>query len=145
MPFQREENPMNIAARAARWSAANWKQATFGWLAFVIASAALGQAVGVVKLTEREQGSGGSARAQAALAQGGLDQSANETVLVHSAKLTASDATFQQVIARVAGRLAAMTQVKDVRSPIARGNSAQISRDCHSALVQFSMRGSSET
>lgn len=37
---------MNIAARAARWSAANWKNATFGWLAFVIASAALGQAVG---------------------------------------------------------------------------------------------------
>ena len=37
---------MNIAARAARWSAANWKNATFGWLAFVIASAALGQAAG---------------------------------------------------------------------------------------------------
>ena len=59
---------MNIAARAARWSAANWKKATFGWLAFVIASAALGQAVGVVKLTEPEQGTGDSARAQAMLA-----------------------------------------------------------------------------
>jgi hypothetical protein len=46
MPFQREESPVNIAARAARWIAANWKNATFGWLAFVIASAALGQAVG---------------------------------------------------------------------------------------------------
>ena len=96
---------MNIAARAARWSAANWKKATFGWLAFVVASAALGQAVGVVKLTEREQGSGGSARAQATLAQGDLDQSANETVLVHSAGLTASEPTFQHVVARVAGRL----------------------------------------
>jgi hypothetical protein len=39
---------MNIAARAARWSAANWKQATFGWLAFVVAAAVLGHVVGVV-------------------------------------------------------------------------------------------------
>ncbi len=136
---------MNIAARAARWSAANWKKATFGWLAFVIASAALGQAVGLVKLTEREQGTGGSARAQAALAQSDLDQSANETVLVHSARLTASEAKFQGVVAHVAGRLGAMTQVKEVRSPFAPGDGGQISRDRHSALVQFSMRGSSES
>src|SRR5277367_132842 len=136
MAFQREEDPVNIAARAARWSAANWKKATFGWLAFVIASAALGQAVGVVKLTEREQGSGGSARAQAALAQSDLDQSANETVLVHSARLTASEAKFHGVVAHVAGRLGAMTQVQDVRSPFAPGDGGQISRDRHSALVQ---------
>jgi uncharacterized membrane protein YdfJ with MMPL/SSD domain len=145
MPFQRKENPMNIAARAARWSAANWKKATFAWLAFVIASAALGQTVGVVKLTEPEQGNGGSARAQATLAQGDLDQSANETVLVHSARLTASQPTFMQVVARVAGQLGAMPQVKDVRSPFAPDDGGQVSKDRHSALVQFSMRGNSET
>jgi uncharacterized membrane protein YdfJ with MMPL/SSD domain len=145
MTSQREEHPVNIAAQAARWSAANWKKATFGWLAFVIASAALGQAVGVVKLTEREQGSGGSASAQAALAQGDLDQSANETVLVHSARLTAGEAAFRNVVARVALRVGAMPEVTALRSPFAPGDGGQISKDRHSALVQFSMRGSSET
>jgi uncharacterized membrane protein YdfJ with MMPL/SSD domain len=144
MPFQREESPVNIAARAARWSAANWKKATFGWLAFVIASAALGQAVGVVKLTESEQGSGGSARAQATLAHADLDQSANEAVLVQSKTFTASEPTFQHVVARVLGAVAATPQVKDVRSPFASGGAGQISKDRHSALVQFSIRGNSE-
>ena len=32
----------NIAARMGRWSASHWKTATFGWLAFVIASFAIG-------------------------------------------------------------------------------------------------------
>jgi uncharacterized membrane protein YdfJ with MMPL/SSD domain len=145
MPSQRKENPVNIAARAARWSAANWKKATFGWLAFVIASAALGQAVGVVKLTESEQGSGGSARAQATLARAHLDQSANEAVLVQSKSFIASEPTFQHVVARVLGAVAATSQVKDVRSPFASGGGGQISKDRHSALVQLSMRGSSET
>jgi RND superfamily putative drug exporter len=145
MPFQREESPVNIAARAARWSAANWKKATFGWLAFVIASAALGQAVGVVKLTQSGQGNGGSARAQATLARADLDQSANEAVLVQSRSFTASGPTFQHVVARVLSAVAATSQVKDVRSPFASGDGGQISKDRHSALVQFSMRGNPET
>ena len=28
--------PRNLAARMGRWSAAHWKTATFGWLAFVV-------------------------------------------------------------------------------------------------------------
>jgi len=99
---------VNITARAARWSAANWKKATFGWLAFVIVSAALGQAVGAVKLTQSEQGSGESARAQATLRRAGLDQSADETVLVHSAMLTAGEPQFQRVVRRVASGVAAL-------------------------------------
>ena len=31
----------NLAARMGRWSAAHWKKATFGWLAFVIVAFAL--------------------------------------------------------------------------------------------------------
>ena len=52
-----------FAARAARWSAAHWKTATFGWLAFVVAAVAIGSAVGSVKLTDAEQGTGETARA----------------------------------------------------------------------------------
>jgi uncharacterized membrane protein YdfJ with MMPL/SSD domain len=136
---------MNIAARAARWSAANWKQATFGWLAFVVAAAALGHVVGVVKLTESEQGSGESARAQAMMTRADLNQAASEDVLVHSATLTVSDPRFQHVIASATAGVTALAQVDDVRSPLQSGDAGQIAKDRHSALVQFSMRGSSET
>ena len=37
----------NLAARMGRWSAAHWKTATFGWLAFVLVAFALGGAVGM--------------------------------------------------------------------------------------------------
>ena len=32
----------NLAARMGRWSAAHWKTATFGWLAFVLVAFGLG-------------------------------------------------------------------------------------------------------
>src|SRR6185503_355960 len=36
----------NLAARMGRWSAAHWKTATFGWLAFVLVAFGLGGAIG---------------------------------------------------------------------------------------------------
>ena len=36
----------NFAARMGRWSASHWKTAVFGWLAFVVASFVIGNAVG---------------------------------------------------------------------------------------------------
>jgi hypothetical protein len=58
----------NLAARAGRWSAAHWKTATLVWLAFVVAAVAIGRGVGTHKLTDAEQGTGETARAQAILA-----------------------------------------------------------------------------
>jgi len=136
---------MNIAARAAKWSAANWKKATFGWLAFVVVATVAGQAVGGVRLTESQQGSGESARAEATLVRADLDRAANEVVLVRSDKLTVGDPGFDRVIVRVVSSVAAMPEVEGVRSPLARAGADQISKDRHSALVQFSMRGNSET
>ena len=40
-------NKRNLAARMGRWSAAHWKNATFGWLAFVFVAFALGAMGGV--------------------------------------------------------------------------------------------------
>ena len=51
-----------FAARAAKWSAAHWKTATFGWLAFVVAAIVVGSAVGSVKLTDAEQATGEAAQ-----------------------------------------------------------------------------------
>ncbi len=136
---------MNFTARAARWSAANWKKATFGWLAFVIAAVAIGQAVGAVKLTDSEQGTGEAARAQAMLRHVGLAQAAGEQVLVQSATRDARSPGFRHVVQQVGERLAAMPQVMNVRSPYAPGRAGQISANGHSALVEFDMGGSSDT
>src|SRR5204863_446428 len=40
-----------FAARAAKWSAAHWKTATFGWLVFVVAAIVVGSAAGSVPIT----------------------------------------------------------------------------------------------
>ncbi len=65
---------MHLAERAGRWSAAHWKTATFGWLAFVIVAVVLGQLVGTAKLTDAENATGESARAEAALSASGIAQ-----------------------------------------------------------------------
>ena len=137
---------MNIAAAAARWSASNWKKATLIWVAFVILSVALGHAFGAKKLTESERGSGGSARAQAMLERADLNRSADEEVIVHSPRLTATDPAFRAVLARVVAGVAGLPEVKEIRSPLlAGGTVSPVSRDRHSALVRFSITGDSET
>ncbi len=57
----------NLAARAGRWSAAHWKTATLGWVAFVVVAVVLGKVAGTVMLTDAEQSTGEAARAQAIL------------------------------------------------------------------------------
>jgi uncharacterized membrane protein YdfJ with MMPL/SSD domain len=136
---------MNLAARAARWSAAHWKTATFAWLAFVLTAMAIGQAAGVLSLSESEQGSGDSARAGTILQRAGVDQSASEAVLIHSTGHTVGDPTFARVIRAVDDAVSATGRVTDLRSPLSRAGAGQISRDRHSALVEFSMRGEAET
>ncbi|HZO79709.1 MAG TPA: MMPL family transporter [Solirubrobacteraceae bacterium] len=136
---------MNIAERAGRWSAAHWKTATFGWLALVICAVAIGQLVGTVKLSNSEQSIGQSARAQAMLNRAGFHDHASESVLVQSASLTAAAPSFRAEVDRVVARIGALREVQGIRSPLQAGNGGQISKDGHSALIEFDMRGSSDT
>ncbi len=131
----------NFAARAGMWSARHWKTATFGWLAFVIAAIVIGQAVGSVKLTDAEQATGEAARAQQMLSEAGFAQPAAESVLVQSKATTTSDPAFRRTVDRVVTRLHGLKNVEDVRSPFAPGAAGQISKDRHSALVQFNIAG----
>ena len=80
------EPSRNIAARAGRWSAQHRKAAVLGWLAFVVTAVVLGGLTGTKLLTDEEQGSGESARADKALAKA-FPQAADESVLVQSSKL----------------------------------------------------------
>src|SRR5581483_11014914 len=128
-----------------RWSAANWKKATFGWLAFVLVAVLLGQAAGVVKLTEDDQGTGQSARAHAILVHAGLGQAARENVLVQSGSATVRQPAFRRLVDEVLAQVGRMPQVAEVRSPYAPGGGGQLSADGHSALVQLDLRGDAET
>jgi uncharacterized membrane protein YdfJ with MMPL/SSD domain len=131
----------NLAARAGRWSAAHWKTATLAWVAFVVAAIAIGQAVGIVNLTDSEQGTGDTARAQAILARAGFKTPASESVLVKSTTLTAAAPAFRSTVADVTAKLRTMPQVTNLRTGVA----GQISKDRHAQLVQFDMKGSVDT
>ncbi len=136
---------MNIAYRAGRWSAAHWKTATLLWLLVVIAAAVGGQLAGTVNLTDSEQGNGQSALAQRLLNDHGFPNHAGETVLVQNDGLKASAARFRNEIAHVVARLQTLPEVTALRSPLARGNTGQISKNGHSALVTFDMTGDPDT
>jgi uncharacterized membrane protein YdfJ with MMPL/SSD domain len=136
---------LELAARAGRWSAAHWKTATVGWLLLVAVAVALGTAVGTRKLSDAEQASGETARAERILDAAGFKRRASESVLVRSRTLTARDAAFRQAVHSVVAALAARPEVTRLRSPLARGAAGQIAADGHSALVQFELRGEEST
>ncbi|HEY8029957.1 MAG TPA: MMPL family transporter [Gaiellaceae bacterium] len=124
----------NLAARAGRWSAAHWKTATVGWLALVIAAVALGTIAGSKQLTDAENSTGETARAERILAGAGFANVATEAVIVQS-KATARPDT---VTRDVSAMLRARTDVKKVKAPVR-------SKDGRSLLVQFDLRGNGDT
>ena len=118
---------MNIAARAGRWSAAHWKTATFGWLALVAVAIVAGNAVGTVKLANREQSLGQAGRAQGMLERAGFNEHASETVLVQSDAMRSSTPAFRGELAAVVARLRPCRRSGDcaLRSRPATGDSSR--------------------
>ncbi len=123
----------NLAARMGRWSAAHWKTATFGWLAFVLVAFALGGMVGTKNVDQSTSGPGQSGRMDRIL-DAGFKQPAGESVLIESRSLRVGDAAFAAAVADVVARVSKVTAVQNVH----RG---EISRDGRSALVEFDIRG----
>jgi RND superfamily putative drug exporter len=130
---------LNVTARAARWSAAHWKTATLTWLALVVAAVTAGTMTGAVNLTNSENGTGESARAEAILSSSGFKHPAGESVLVQSkTHRVATDPVFASTLAAVISRLKAQPQVMNVRH-------TQTSKNGQAVLVEFDLRGDSET
>jgi RND superfamily putative drug exporter len=128
----------NIAARAGRWSAAHWKTATLGWLAFVIGAVVVGTLVGTHQLTNAEMSNGESARAERILADAGIKPRAGESVLVQSRSETVGSAGFRAAVRDVATALGHRPEVTGLRSPV-------VSKDGHASLIEFQLRGPSQT
>src|SRR5581483_4513066 len=55
--------PTNLAGRAGRWSAAHWKSAAFGWLAFAVLAVVVGNIVGPREMKDWQVANGESRRA----------------------------------------------------------------------------------
>jgi uncharacterized membrane protein YdfJ with MMPL/SSD domain len=133
----------NLASRAARWSAGHRKTAIFGWLAFVIAATLIAGAIGGQKtIADEDYGNGSSKVADKAIADANFRDSAEEQVLVQGkGSVKVGDVAFTGAVKDTVSRLEALKGVDRVKSPLAKGNEGQISKDGRSALVTFEIPG----
>ena len=135
----------NVAARMGRWSAAHRKTAIWGWLAFVVAAFAIGIFVPMQMIDDTDFNVGEARKGDHIIRDGGfkLDEQ-GEFVLVQSKTKTTDDPAFRAVVNQEIAALDGFPQVTKLRSPLAAGNEGQISKDGHSALIQFSPEGTYE-
>jgi RND superfamily putative drug exporter len=137
--------PTNLAGRAGRWSAANWKKALFGAFAMALVAMGIGQAVGHVQMRDSQAASGEVARAITMLDQGGFKQPATEDVLIQSSRYTFTSRVVQSAIGGVIQNLAVEKDVTNIRDPRQLpGNGGLVSKDGHSILIQFDVKGDAD-
>src|SRR4029453_6414740 len=137
----------NIAARMGHWSATHWKTAVFGWLAFVIAAAAIGAVVGQKTTAMQSPDVGQAKKADNILKQAGFPQAdpLTEIVVIQSPRLTVTDPPFRSAITDVLQAVRPVTTIDNIRSPLDPANAGQLSADRHTALVEWQMRGDEKT
>ncbi|HET9938514.1 MAG TPA: MMPL family transporter, partial [Gaiella sp.] len=142
----------SLAARMGRWSATHWKTAVFGWLAFVVASVFLGIQLGTTFIDERDANVGESRAADQMIERAGftLDEKGEsieqlgEMVLLQSKTLTVTDPAFRAAIADTLKTVRSFPEAEKVESPLDPAHSGLISEDGHSAMVQFTPKGTYE-
>src|SRR3954453_5866427 len=123
----------NLAARMAHWSGRHRKKAFWGWLAFVVVVFGAGNMVGTTSISDVDQFSGESHRAEVALDGAGL-RPVKEVVFLQSDKLTAKDPQFRAAVADVTRLLAQVKYVEHLRPP---SGADDVSAHGHAALVNF--------
>ena len=130
-----------LAARMGRWSASHRKTAIFGFLAFVLASIAIGTAVGQKTIDQQNSNVGESHRADLILTHDGFKQAnpLREIVVIQSKTSTIRDAAFRAVVGDVVRTVAPFAQIYNLSSPFSHRD--QVSRDGRTALVEWDMRG----
>ncbi|WP_405823473.1 MMPL family transporter [Streptomyces sp. NBC_01390] len=139
-----ETRVRGIAARAGGWSARHRWAAVGIWLLFVVLAMGLGSAAGSVEVKESDQLGGETHTAAKIIEDAGIDEPASETVLIQAkdSGVKATDATFRAAVADVMKAVDGTGKVTDVQSPY---DTNTLSKDGHSALVQFDMRGDADT
>ncbi len=138
-----QKTPGGIAARAGRWSARHKKTAIAGWLVFVVVALMAGNLTGTKEPTDADRYDGESRAAQQIITDAGFSDAAGEMVLVQSSTLTTKDAAFRAAVKDVQRAVAAQPVVTNVQSPLEKGGT--VSKDGHTALVQFDIKGDPDT
>ena len=133
-----------LAARAGGWSARHRWAAVGIWVLFVVLAMGLGSAVGRVDVKDSDQLKGETHTAAKIIEDAGIDEPASETVLIQarSGGTKATDAEFRAAVTAVVDAVEGTGKVTGVTSPY---DTKTISEDGRSALVQFDMRGESDT
>jgi uncharacterized membrane protein YdfJ with MMPL/SSD domain len=124
----------NLAARVGRWSVQHRRKAILGWLAFVFAALVIGFNVIPQKELDQTSGMPGEVGKAAQATNDAFPDKSSEQVLIQSKTLKASDSQFKDAIADVSQRLHRVEGVTDIEA-------GQVSKDGHSALVDFSLKG----
>jgi uncharacterized membrane protein YdfJ with MMPL/SSD domain len=136
----------NIAARMGRWSASHWKTAVFGWLVFVIAAFMLGGKIGTKQIEDDNVNVGQSHKADQILKEAfPQTDPQTELVLVQSTTQTVDDPGFRATIRDVERTVGGNAAIKNLNSPVDPANADQVSKDGHSVMVTWDMKGKYET
>ncbi len=111
---------------------------------FVVLAMGLGSAAGRVDVKDSDQLKGETHTAAKIVEDAGIEEPASETVLIQAKDggLKATDAEFRSAVAAVVKAVEGTGKVTDVTSPY---DTQTISEDGRSALVQFDIRGESDT
>ncbi|MEH0547753.1 MMPL family transporter [Streptomyces sp. B21-105] len=133
-----------FAARAGGWSARHRWAAVGIWVLFVVLAMGIGSAAGTVEVKESDQLAGETHTAAKIIEDAGIEEPAGETVLIQAkdGSLKATDPEFKAAVTAVVAAVGKTGEVTDVTSPY---DTQTISKDGRSALVQFDMRGDSDT
>src|SRR4051812_27622446 len=135
----------NIAARMGRWSASHWKTAVFGWLAFVVASLAIGAAVGTKQITVEDSNTGEAHKADQIL-KTAFPQADPQTefVVVQSKTRTVADPAFRAAVNDVVRSVEGDPATKNFKSPLDPRHVDQVSKDRRTVMVVWDMKGKAD-
>ena len=125
----------NIAARIGRWSVQHRRKAILGWLAFVFAALVIGFNVVPQKELDPSAGMPGESGKAGQVLNDAFPKKSGESVLIQSKTLKASDSQFKAAVSDVSQRLHRGRGRRQTSRP------DQVSKDGHSALVEFNLKG----
>ncbi|MGJ5831754.1 MMPL family transporter [Streptomyces ossamyceticus] len=133
-----------IAARAGGWSARHRWAAVGIWVLFVVLAMGIGSAAGRVDVRDSDQLKGETSTAAHIIEEAGIEEPASESVLIQGKDkgLKATDAEFRAAVDAVIKAVDGTGEASGVTSPY---DTRTISKDERSALVQFDVKGDSET
>ncbi len=134
---RRSSSNNNVAARIGRWSVQHRRKAILGWLAFVFVALVVGFNVVPQKEIDQNSGMPGESGQASQVMNDAFPKKSGESVLVQSKTLKASDPQFRAAVSDVSQRLHKVDGVTDVKAD-------QVSKDGHSALVEFNLEGDQE-